>query len=503
MLVRVRGKLCAIAENLLTVGPGQNEGMRNRPFVLTMIILLTCGYGGGLTVSAAHLTLMFQLFNKGLPDFVSLGLAIALEVVAFLLSLISTSLGSEVGPSAARGSTAALLLVWAGNGYAMWLAAPSQPWYVTIGASCFVPICTLMVGKTLGGLFNLLDRLTQEKAGREAALNRQQHSRPDTTDRPQMPEPQRPERVPIIPSGTDFNLTHTSPVTAPGVGPVTSGPAGDAVVPEPVASIPTAPTLTAEVVVPMMPTEPPLQRPRPISASTDIRGSAPKVEPDRTETELSSGTPHPDPDTRQHLQQRYPKTDEGAVHEFSLVPESPKSAKTKVASSRKEKPNLIGVRALADEPLSDQALADQTEADQVLFIRTLQQAGITWSELDGLARLVKAGWPPATTPRLLTARQAVLVWAYVRAGASKTGLAVELGLSKKNECTVRSAVASVEAVLEAFSRSHVVNPAPAKTPHVHVSGQRTVSAEAAAGGAPDPVEFEHPDVNTVNRAVKP
>ena len=470
--------------------------MLNRPFILTMIILLICAYGGALAVSSAHLTVVFQLFNKGLPDFVSLDLAIALEVVAFLFSLISTSLGKEIGPSAARGAAAALLLVWSGTGYAMWLAAPSQPWYVTFGASCFVPVCTLMVGKVLGSLFGLLDRLTQEKAEREAALNRRQQSRLDTTDRPLVLEPQNPLPAPTTPSVPDINPTETAHTTDPEASPATSEAprvSGQHLRIEALAPI--SLNLTAAVVVPPTPTEPPVQFPRPISTSTGIRGSTSgaehetvlDVKPDRTETEVSSRTPHPDPDTRQRLQRQHPKANKAPVPESYPVPEShpvpetPGPAKANPVGPRKVKPDLTGVRALADQALSDQSLADQPEADQVLFNRALRQAGISWAELDGLARLVKDGWPPTATPRLLSARQGVLVWAFVGAKASKTGLAAELDLGKR-EWVVRDVAKSVEAVLEAVSRSYVVNSAAEKTPHVHVSGRLEKCPEAAAGG---------------------
>ena len=137
--------------------------MLSRRFVTTMILMLILAYLGALAVSTAHLSQLYALFNAGLPYWVSIGLAVALEVVAFLFSIISTSLGKRAGPWAAWASTSALLLVWAGNGYAMMLAAPTLMWYIVLAASCFVPVCTLMVGKVLGGLFGLLDELGQQE----------------------------------------------------------------------------------------------------------------------------------------------------------------------------------------------------------------------------------------------------------------------------------------------------------------------------------------------------
>ena len=405
-----------------------------------MIILLTCAYGGALAVSSAHLAILFRLFNAGLPDYVSLDLAIALEVVAFLFSLISTSLGSEVGPSAARGSTAALLLVWAGNGYAMWMAAPTLPWYVTVGASCFVPICTLMVGKVQGSLFNLLDRLNQERAEREAALNRRQQSWHDPAGRPLGRQSLNPVPVPPTPSMPDITPTDASAMTDREASSATSeasGRSGQNLHIDTMA--PTGLNLSATAGLPPAPTEPPVHLLRPIAPSTEIG-------------DPTSGAPYPGPDRQQHFKRPRLKAEEAKVPESSPVPESSVSAATKSVHPRTVKPDLTGIGALAEEALSGQVLEDQTEVNQALFSKTLTQARISWAELDGLTRLVEAGWPPTTTPRLLSARQAVLAWAFVKAKASKTALAEELGLGKK-EWIVRDVVKSVDAVLEAVRRS--------------------------------------------------
>jgi len=76
-----------------------------------MILMLILAYLGALAVSTAHLSQLYALFNAGLPYWVSIGLAVALEAVAFLFSIISTSLGKRAGPWAAWASTSALMLV--------------------------------------------------------------------------------------------------------------------------------------------------------------------------------------------------------------------------------------------------------------------------------------------------------------------------------------------------------------------------------------------------------
>lgn len=138
--------------------------MQSRPFILTLIVLLTLAYMFALAISTAHLAQVYDLFAGNLPYSISLGLAAALEIVAFLFSIITTSLKEKGGPWAAWASTMALMLVWFGNGYAMYLAAPEQPIIITSLFSCFVPICTLFVGKVLGQMFSLLEDLSQQQA---------------------------------------------------------------------------------------------------------------------------------------------------------------------------------------------------------------------------------------------------------------------------------------------------------------------------------------------------
>ena len=140
--------------------------------------------------------------------------------------------------------------------------------------------------------------------------------------------------------------------------------------------------------------------------------------------------------------------------------------------------DLTGVGALSDEALG--------------------RVNLSRPKLVELAALVTVRWPPTSTERLLSAEKAVLAWAYVGAKASKSALAVEFGLGKK-EWVVRDVVKSVEAVLEAVRTSNVAG---ALTRHVHVPEQEEKSLEATAGEAQGPVEFESTDANMTKRGVE-
>jgi hypothetical protein len=71
----------------------------SRRFVTSMILMLILAYLGALAVSTAHLSQLYALFNAGLPYWVSIGLAVALEAVAFLFSIISTSYALRLIPA--------------------------------------------------------------------------------------------------------------------------------------------------------------------------------------------------------------------------------------------------------------------------------------------------------------------------------------------------------------------------------------------------------------------
>ncbi|MDR6218528.1 hypothetical protein [Deinococcus soli (ex Cha et al. 2016)] len=138
--------------------------MKNRFFIQTLLGLLIFAYLFSLIISTAHLSQVYRLYDGSLSPYVSLGLAVALELTAFLLSLISTSLRGQVSLWAPVGSTFALGLVWFGNFYAMRLTAPDQPILITGLFSCFVPLSTMLVGKVLGDLFSLRERLFGQDA---------------------------------------------------------------------------------------------------------------------------------------------------------------------------------------------------------------------------------------------------------------------------------------------------------------------------------------------------
>lgn len=142
--------------------------MKNRFFIQTLLGLLIFAYLFSLIISTAHLSQVYRLYDGSLSPYVSLGLAVALELTAFLLSLISTSLRGQVSLWAPVGSTFALGLVWFGNFYAMRLTAPDQPIVITGLFSCFVPLSTMLVGKVLGDLFSLRERLFGQDAAGDA-----------------------------------------------------------------------------------------------------------------------------------------------------------------------------------------------------------------------------------------------------------------------------------------------------------------------------------------------
>jgi hypothetical protein len=81
----------------------------------TLIVLLILAYTFALVMGAAHLTQWYSLYNGKLDSRIALGLAVALELVAFLLSLTSNALKGLISPWAFWGAGSALLLVWFGR----------------------------------------------------------------------------------------------------------------------------------------------------------------------------------------------------------------------------------------------------------------------------------------------------------------------------------------------------------------------------------------------------
>jgi len=132
--------------------------MSRQTLIRMLIALLILAYTFALVMSAAHLTQWYSLYNGKLDSRIALGLAVALELVAFLLSITSNALKDQISLWAFWGANSALLLVWFGNAYAMHRAAEGEALWVTLVASTFVPITTLVVGKVLGDLFTLSER---------------------------------------------------------------------------------------------------------------------------------------------------------------------------------------------------------------------------------------------------------------------------------------------------------------------------------------------------------
>jgi len=118
-------------------------------FINVMCILLTLTYILSLVVSTDHLAALYANYGHNVR-LTSFGLAVSLEVAAFLLSIASTALGDVIPNGVSLPGHLAILLVWFGNGYEMSISATDQPLWVTVLLSCFVPVGTFAVGKMLG-----------------------------------------------------------------------------------------------------------------------------------------------------------------------------------------------------------------------------------------------------------------------------------------------------------------------------------------------------------------
>lgn len=116
--------------------------------------LLVFAYVFALVMSTGHLSEWYALTLGSLPGWFAVGLAAALELSAFLLSLLSNSLlrGSRW---ANFGALTALGLVWVGNFFSMSRANAGVPSYEVLLASLFVPVSTYVVAKVLGELLSL------------------------------------------------------------------------------------------------------------------------------------------------------------------------------------------------------------------------------------------------------------------------------------------------------------------------------------------------------------
>jgi hypothetical protein len=130
---------------------------------------LFLAYGFALVMSTAHLSSWYGFTAKGFPPWVALGLAASLELVAFLFSVASSRFGDAL-PTAKYGAYGALGLVWAGNFLAMLRGAEGLAGWEIFLQSLFVPVATVLVGRTIGDLFRLEERILRD-AQREAAFD--------------------------------------------------------------------------------------------------------------------------------------------------------------------------------------------------------------------------------------------------------------------------------------------------------------------------------------------
>jgi len=129
---------------------------------------LFLAYGFALVMSTAHLSSWYGFTAKGFPPWVATGLAASLELVAFLFSVASSRFG-EALPTAKYGAYGALGLVWAGNFLAMLRGAEGLAGWEIFLQSLFVPVATVLVGRTIGDLFRLEERML-ENAQREVIV---------------------------------------------------------------------------------------------------------------------------------------------------------------------------------------------------------------------------------------------------------------------------------------------------------------------------------------------
>ncbi len=115
--------------------------MRLKGFLSGLLIL---AYTFALVMSTGHLSEWYRLTLGSLPGWFAVGLAAALEMSAFLLSLLSNSLlkGSRW---ASWGAVVALGLVWVGNYFSMRRAGEGIPEVEIFLSSLFVPVSTYVV----------------------------------------------------------------------------------------------------------------------------------------------------------------------------------------------------------------------------------------------------------------------------------------------------------------------------------------------------------------------
>lgn len=126
--------------------------VRDAQFVRALRGGLFFAYLFALVMSTAHLKEWYALTLGNLPPWIALGLALSLELSAFLLSIASHAFSPPL-PMARISAPLALLLVWVGNYLAMARSGPDLPPWEPLLQSAFVPISTLAVGKVIGELY--------------------------------------------------------------------------------------------------------------------------------------------------------------------------------------------------------------------------------------------------------------------------------------------------------------------------------------------------------------
>ncbi len=168
---------------------GSSQGQLVQVRLLRFALFLA--YGFALVMSTAHLSSWYGFTAKGFPSWVALGLAASLELVAFLFSVASSRFGDAL-PTAKYGAYGALGLVWAGNFLAMLRGAEGLAGWEVFLQSLFVPVATVLVGRTIGDLFRLEERILRD-AQREVASDEESKEGKEIGD---------PYEVPLRPPAT-------------------------------------------------------------------------------------------------------------------------------------------------------------------------------------------------------------------------------------------------------------------------------------------------------------
>lgn len=117
---------------------------------------IVLGYISTLAVSASHLAYWYRTHGGDLHPLLPWALAVNLEALAFLFSMLSNSI-ARTSPWTHVGALSTLALVWTANFFANWDQVPEKPVWRIFLSSAFVPIGTYVAGKTLGFLLGRLE----------------------------------------------------------------------------------------------------------------------------------------------------------------------------------------------------------------------------------------------------------------------------------------------------------------------------------------------------------